>query len=1202
MAYLLYSARAGGAISLTHLSPEMTGRLCGPSAPQNAGLTLGDLLHPDDRERQLDQHLQAARDGISFSAIYRLIAVDGRVLWVHDQGVADRDGGGAAILHGYCVDITAFKEVEQQLRANEGQFRALVANIPGAVYRCDAGWTIRFMSDDIEAIVGHPASDFIENRVRTYGSLIHPADRPGVRKAIDEAFKGGVPYSLEYRLSHADGGNRWIAEYGRAISGPEGERLWLDGLILDITERKEAEQARDRAESALKDQAELNRRQALHDSLTGLPNRTLFQDRMDHAELRAARDGIEFALLLLDLDRFKEINDTLGHEAGDRLLCEVSNRLQRAVRRSDSVARLGGDEFACVLEGSSASAAVEVAKRIRRAVYRPFVLDGLSLQVEATIGIATYPAHGEDTDSLLRSADHAMYRAKETGAGLTVFTPSEDMRLPERLMLVSELRRAIDEGELCLYYQPKVALDGGHVVGVEALVRWAHPERGIVPPDEFIPIAQETGLIGPLTRYVITEALRQCRMWSRNGRELPVAVNVSMRNLVDAGFPEEVKKLLRKWKVDPGLLELEITETAIVADLARSKPVIEELSSLGVRISVDDFGTGYFSLVHLKRLPIDALKIDRSFVSNLTTSEEDAAIVRSTIDLGRHLGLVVVAEGVETQEAMATLSQLGCTEAQGYYFSRPVPPDELIAWIDGLAGSFQVRPSQPAKSTVSLGLGKLTIYDVAQVATANASVALDPQARERMKMSRAATERSLNNGDVVYGLTAGVGPQRTVAVPAAEQPQFNRLMILAHCVGHGQPAPTEFTRAAMLVRTEGLALGASGVRPLVAEALIAALNANAIPRAHLLGSVGQADLAPLAEIARALMGDGPDAEVISRAGLEPLELAPREALAMISSNAFSLGIAALAVVRAANALDSLERSASLSYEAFGANLSAIDPAVATLRRQEGIRETVRNMRALLEGGALNGGSRAPRNLQDPLCFRVLPQTHASVRQSLAHLRTVVENDLQSSTDNPAYLADGDRTVANGNHDSTVVVVALDYARLGLAQAITIANERVQKLLDPRFSGLASGLRADHSCPEDGLAAVGHGATALAAEARLLADPVSLEHTTSGLADGIEDRITLAPIGARRLHDMTDLAIRLAAVELMCAAQAVDLRGWQNELGTGTALTYDAVRAWVPFTRSGQAPSGDLDPVVAWLESVATVPTMPALHRAQRIAP
>jgi diguanylate cyclase (GGDEF)-like protein len=446
------------------------------------------------------------------------------------------------------------------------------------------------------------------------------------------------------------------------------------------------------ASKALRHQAEVNEHQALHDSLTDLPNRTLFHDRVHQALTSARRDHVPAAVMIMDLDRFKEVNDTLGHASGDELLKQVGFRLSESLRESDTVARLGGDEFGVLLpKVVDAEAAVAVARKLRTTLEEPFTIHGLALQMEASIGIALYPDHGDDVQSLLQRADVAMYVAKEHPAGCEVYTRERDDYSPDRLTLLTELRRAIDRGELVLHYQPKADLRTGDIHGVEALVRWQHPERGMIPPDEFIPPAQKTGVIGPLTMFVLDEALRQCRTWALQGLELCVAVNLSTRNLLDLHLPEAVGELLARWEVPAGLLELEITESTILADPVRAMQILSRLDGMGVRLSIDDFGTGYSSLAYLKRLPVDELKIDKSFILGMDESENDEVIVRSTIDLGRNLGLRVVAEGVESPQAWSRLAQLGCNVAQGYFLSRPVPADELTKWLSARAGRRDLR-------------------------------------------------------------------------------------------------------------------------------------------------------------------------------------------------------------------------------------------------------------------------------------------------------------------------------------------------------------------------------------------------------------------------------------------------------------------------------------------------------------------------------
>jgi diguanylate cyclase (GGDEF)-like protein len=436
------------------------------------------------------------------------------------------------------------------------------------------------------------------------------------------------------------------------------------------------------ASKTLRHQAQVNEHQALHDALTDLPNRTLFHDRVGQAIATARREHIPVAVMIMDLDRFKEVNDTLGHASGDELLKQAGVRLRAALRDSDTVARLGGDEFGVLLPRVvDSAAAVSVARKLRKALEEPFTIHGLALQIEASVGIALYPEHGDDVHSLLQRADVAMYVAKEHPGGCEIYAKERDEYSPDRLTLLTELRRAIDTGELVLHYQPKADLRTSEVNGVEALVRWSHPVRGLIRPDEFIPIAQKTGVIVPLTFFVLNEALRQCRTWKLEGLNLCVGVNLSARNLLDVHLPDTVGELLAKWEVPPSLLELEITESTILADPIRAMHVLSRLSGMGVRLAIDDFGTGYSSLAYLKRLPVDELKIDKSFVQGMEEDENDAVIVRSTIDLGRNLGLRVVAEGVETAEAWRQLAALGCDVAQGYYLSRPVPAAELAAWL-----------------------------------------------------------------------------------------------------------------------------------------------------------------------------------------------------------------------------------------------------------------------------------------------------------------------------------------------------------------------------------------------------------------------------------------------------------------------------------------------------------------------------------------
>jgi diguanylate cyclase (GGDEF)-like protein len=422
--------------------------------------------------------------------------------------------------------------------------------------------------------------------------------------------------------------------------------------------------------------------QALHDQLTGLPNRTLFRQHASEAIISARPRGGLAALLLLDLDGFKAVNDTLGHQVGDRLLQVLGPRLRDVVREGDLVSRFGGDEFAiwlCDIDGEAS--AQRVAREILEALRAPVNLDGFDLEIDASLGIAIHPEHGTDVDVLMQRADVAMYAAKDLRDGPVTYSIDLDHNSPLRLALVGELRRAIDDGQLVVHYQPQIAVASGQVTGMEALVRWEHPTRGRVAPDDFISVAEQTGLIRDVTAYVLAESLRQCRAWHDLGHEVSVAVNISDRVLHDVDLPRVIAGLLGDADVPAERLMLEITENMIMTDPERSIAALHALRSLGVRLSVDDYGTGQASLSYLKRLPVNEMKIDKAFITRMADDPRDVEITRSTVHLAQRLGLDVVAEGVETAEVAALLHSMGCPSAQGYYYSRPLPPDELLTWL-----------------------------------------------------------------------------------------------------------------------------------------------------------------------------------------------------------------------------------------------------------------------------------------------------------------------------------------------------------------------------------------------------------------------------------------------------------------------------------------------------------------------------------------
>jgi diguanylate cyclase (GGDEF)-like protein len=430
--------------------------------------------------------------------------------------------------------------------------------------------------------------------------------------------------------------------------------------------------------------------QALHDLLTGLPNRTLLHKRVEQAIADAAAADASVALLVIDLDRFKEVNDTFGHQYGDLLLQQIGPRLSDVLQPEDTIARLGGDEFAVLLPSANAVRGEHVARKLLASLERSFSISDISVDVGGSIGIALSPEHAADSDVLLRRADVAMYVAKRAGRGYTLYSPDQDQHSPDRLAMVGDLRRAIEADELTLHYQPKLSLRTNRCIGVEALIRWQHPQRGLIPPDQFIPLAERTGLIKNLSHWVLNAALKQARDWLAVGVDVPVAVNLSMRDLHDPDLPDTVARLLRHWQVQPRQLAVEITENGLMADPARALATITGLRVMGIRIAIDDFGTGYSSLAYLKRLPVDELKIDRSFVRDLATDDDDLAIVRSTISLGHDLGLTIVAEGIEDAGTSDLLRRLGCDIAQGYFIGRPMSAAALVASLGGTPQSSSV--------------------------------------------------------------------------------------------------------------------------------------------------------------------------------------------------------------------------------------------------------------------------------------------------------------------------------------------------------------------------------------------------------------------------------------------------------------------------------------------------------------------------------
>ncbi|MDQ2831920.1 MAG: EAL domain-containing protein, partial [Chloroflexota bacterium] len=493
------------------------------------------------------------------------------------------------------------------------------------------------------------------------------SELPRAQRAYVSGLRGAMAFPIQ-GMNDVHGVMQFVSRHRGALDANLVEALTAIGVqVGQFIERLQAEEAL--------------QHQALHDALTNLPNRSLLQNRLYQALRVAQSAGAPVALLLMDLDRFKEVNDTLGHHCGDLLLQHVGAHVSGALRTTDTVARLGGDEFAVLLPETDEQGAIAAAQKILQALATPMLMDGRQFEVRSSIGIALYPEHGADAATLLRRADVAMYTAKRAGSGHALYDLLHDEHNPARLMLASELRHAIARDELVLHYQPEVAMCDGRVQRVEALARWQHPQRGLIPPTEFIPLAEEIGLITALTQWVLETALRQCSAWRDAGYTLGVAVNLSVRTLHDPSFPDTVAWLLRRYGIAPAMLTLEITESTLMSKPVQARAVLTRLAEQGIAIAIDDFGTGYSSLGHLRRLPVDEIKIDKSFVLGMTADAKDTAIVRSIVDMSRHLGLRVVAEGIEDRASWDALAGMGCAMAQGYYLSRPLPAPALQQWL-----------------------------------------------------------------------------------------------------------------------------------------------------------------------------------------------------------------------------------------------------------------------------------------------------------------------------------------------------------------------------------------------------------------------------------------------------------------------------------------------------------------------------------------
>jgi diguanylate cyclase (GGDEF)-like protein/PAS domain S-box-containing protein len=627
----------------------------------NGRISYEELTHPEDRQRvrQAIHAAIAARE--RFDVEYRIRRADGVVRWVWERGIAVRDAHDRIeALEGIVEDITARMESDLALREAERRYRSLFDNAIEGIFRTTPDGRYLDANAALARIYGFDTPQQLIDTLQDIRSELYvdPTRREEFMRIVKA--RGSIS-GFESQVYRKNGDVIWISENARAVLDDAGNVLHYEGTVEDVTERH-LYQAR-------------IEQQANYDTLTGLANRSLLHDRIQQAILSAASYGTRLAVVFIDLDRFKFINDSLGHHVGDQLLRNVAERFKDCVREYDTVARLGGDEFVLLINGESGPDSVAtVVEHVLEAVATPWRYGSSEFEITCSVGVALYPDDGADAVTLLKHADSAMYRAKEHGRNnFQFFTDDLNALMKERFELESNLRRALDRGQFELYYQPRIALGSRSVVGCEALIRWRLTNGEAVAPSRFIPVAEETGLIGPIGEWVLRTACIQNKRWQDSG--LPpcvVSVNVSPRQFRSTNFKATLRRALDESGLDPQYLEIEVTESMVMHDGEQMIDALQAIKSLGVHLSVDDFGTGYSSLSYLKRFPVDRLKIDRSFVNDLATDADSAAIVRTIIALGRNLGLKVLAEGVESDAQVEFLLANGCDELQGFWFSKPV--------------------------------------------------------------------------------------------------------------------------------------------------------------------------------------------------------------------------------------------------------------------------------------------------------------------------------------------------------------------------------------------------------------------------------------------------------------------------------------------------------------------------------------------------
>ncbi|PKO54733.1 MAG: GGDEF domain-containing protein [Betaproteobacteria bacterium HGW-Betaproteobacteria-2] len=651
-----------GCLALTGYQPE--------DLLQHGLISYEEITFADDRQHVRDSILDAISLNQSFDIEYRIINSVGEVRWVSERGkgISNHNGDVEAV-EGFIQDITVRKQSEQAILEAEKRYRSIFENTVEGIFQTTEGGRYLSANPALARLYGYSTPNELISNLNDIENQLY-VDR-NKRKEFSELMKlRGRVTNFESQVYRRDGSVIWISENARSVKDSHGNLLYYEGTVEDITERKE--------NSAIIEY------QATHDDLTGLPNRTLLKDRLHQAILNAERSQSQLAVVFVDLDQFKDINDSMGHHVGDQLLISMAERLSSCIRDSDTVARPGGDEFVLLLPDlHGVETLSHTLQRILSTVSQPCYIEPREFVVTCSLGISMYPQDGHDIDTLLKHADNAMYKAKQAGKNnFQFYTRELNAMLLERLELEYHLRHAIKNNEFELYFQPKMSIHSGKITGLEALLRWHSSIQGMISPKIFIPIAEESVLIEQIGEWVLEEACRQSvYLHQQTGRILPIAINISPRQFYRPDLPEIIEKVISRSKLNPFLIELEITEGTIVRQPSKFIDILKRLKSLGIKLAIDDFGTGYSSMSYLKNFPIDHLKIDQSFVKNLEDDITNQAILRAIVALGKNLGLEVIAEGVETESQRSFLAAIGCDQMQGYLLGKPMNMQDLLEFI-----------------------------------------------------------------------------------------------------------------------------------------------------------------------------------------------------------------------------------------------------------------------------------------------------------------------------------------------------------------------------------------------------------------------------------------------------------------------------------------------------------------------------------------